>query len=77
VVATVAAVLRRRMRLRACLANVLRAWGDGSRPGALDRLLGALCVGAGLIADAVALSSAMRSFSIGSERSATLFSMAS
>jgi hypothetical protein len=37
------------MRLRAVLANVLRACGVISRPKPIQRTLGPLCVGAGLI----------------------------
>ena len=40
------------MRLRACLANVLRV---DARPEPVDRILGPLCVGAGLIADRLEL----------------------
>ena len=53
------------MRLRAWLAKVLSACGV-MRPSPIERALGPLCVSAVLIA--IALSSAIRSFSIGSEQ---------
>ena len=70
-VAAVAAVLR--PHARASLPGErLEGVGCDARPGALDRLLGAPCVGAGLIADGLELGNAVLQHWVGEIGNAVL-----
>jgi hypothetical protein len=53
------------MRLRACLAKVFSVCGVITRPDAVNRVLGPLCVSAGLVADGLQLGDAILEHRVG------------